>query len=142
MKSISTRKARPARSTRQHGGLVALAGLTVTGLVLAACGSSSGTSGSTASGSPAGAAKITLKVQDFGLFGYKDLYAKYMADHPNITIVEQAEGDLGKYNSPHPADRRRQRRGRRRRDRGGPIVNFLQSPDKFVNFQNYGVATT
>ncbi|HEX5428021.1 MAG TPA: carbohydrate ABC transporter substrate-binding protein, partial [Pedococcus sp.] len=52
-------------------------------------------------GSPSGSSsneKITLRVSTFGKFGYTDLYTQYMKDHPNITVVETAEGDLGKYN--------------------------------------------
>ena len=33
--------------------------------------------------------KITLTVDDFGTFGYQDLYKQYEAQHPNIKIVER-----------------------------------------------------
>jgi cellobiose transport system substrate-binding protein len=115
-----------------QGGLVAL---TAAGLLLSACGGSS----SGGAGSTSGTEKITLKVQDFGLFGYKDLYAKYMADHPNITIVEQAEGDLGKYTT---ALTQHIAAGSGAGDvvaiEEGSIISFLQAPDKFVNMQSYG----
>ncbi len=49
---------------------------------VAACGSSSGSGGSPTD------EKITLTVNLFGDFGYKDLYAQYQQAHPNVTIKE------------------------------------------------------
>ncbi|WP_245797824.1 ABC transporter substrate-binding protein [Mangrovactinospora gilvigrisea] len=71
------------------------AGLAAIGL-LAGCGSSgSGSSGSSTSG------KVTLRVGDFGTFGYNakgaDLFAEYMKLHPNIKIVEDTNANEQNY---------------------------------------------
>ena len=75
----------------------------------------------------------------FGKFGYTDLYKQYMKDHPNVTVVETAEGDLGKYNTQLI---QRIAAGSGAGDvvaiEEGQVVNFLQSADKFVNLQKYG----
>jgi cellobiose transport system substrate-binding protein len=113
--------------------VIAVASVATLSLVMSACGgSSSGTAAKTNE-------KITLKVQDFGLFGYQALYKQYMAAHPNITIVESAEGDLGKYTT---ALTQHIAAGSGAGDvvaiEEGGIVDFLQAPDKFVNFQEHG----
>src|SRR4051794_2391164 len=41
--------------------------------------------------------KITLTVDDFGTFGYQDLYRQYEAQHPNITIKERNVPKLDDY---------------------------------------------
>ena len=83
--------------------------------------------------------KVTLRVSTFGKFGYTDLYKQYMKDHPNVTVVETAEGDLGKYNTQLI---QRIAAGSGAGDvvaiEEGQVVNFLQSADKFVNLQKYG----
>ncbi|MEO6413335.1 MAG: carbohydrate ABC transporter substrate-binding protein, partial [Pedococcus sp.] len=98
-----------------------------TAALTAACGGDGG--GSTSSGE-----KITLRVSTFGKFGYTDLYKQYMKDHPNVTVVETAEGDLGKYNTQLI---QRMAAGSGAGDvvaiEEGQVVNFLQSADKFVN---------
>src|ERR1044071_3803432 len=43
------------------------------------------------------AEKIKLTVNDFGVFGYKPLYAEYQQSHPNIEIVES----VNEYNTHH-----------------------------------------
>jgi cellobiose transport system substrate-binding protein len=43
------------------------------------------------------AEKITLTINDFGVFGYKPLYAEYQQNHPNIEIVES----VSEYNTHH-----------------------------------------
>src|SRR3569833_358923 len=48
---------------------------------LSACGGSS-------SGGSDPNEKVTLTVNMFGDFGYKDLYAQYQQAHPNITVKE------------------------------------------------------
>ena len=66
-----------ARRTALLAGVALLLG------PVAACGSdSSGSGGSKAD------EKITLTLNLFGDFGYKDLYAQYQQAHPNITIKE------------------------------------------------------
>ncbi len=98
--------------------------------MLAACGDDG-------SGSDSG--DVTLHVNVFGNFGYEDLYKQFEADHPGVTIVESAEGDLGQYNT--QLTQKIAAGG----DAGdivaieeGQVVNFLQSADKFVNFQDHG----
>ncbi len=106
--------------------MIALVALT------AACGGDDG--GSTGAGE-----KVTLRVSTFGKFGYTDLYKQYMKDHTNVTIVETAEGDLGKYNTQLI---QRIAAGSGAGDvvaiEEGQVVNFLQSADKFVNLQKHG----
>ncbi|GIJ51460.1 ABC transporter substrate-binding protein [Virgisporangium aliadipatigenens] len=58
-------------------------------LLVTACGS--GDSGDS------GSEKITLTLNLFGNFGYKELYAKYEAEHPNIKIEERTAA----YNDHH-----------------------------------------
>src|SRR5262245_52221651 len=41
--------------------------------------------------------KIKLTINDFGVFGYKPLYAEYQKSHPNIEIVES----VNEYNTHH-----------------------------------------
>jgi cellobiose transport system substrate-binding protein len=83
--------------------------------------------------------EVTLRVNLFGNFGYDELYDQFEADHPGVTIVETAEGDLGAYN-----DQLIQRiaSGGGAGDvvaiEEGQVVNFLQNPDTFVNFQDHG----
>ena len=81
---------------------------------LAGCGGSSATS------NPANE-KITLTVNLFGDFGYKDLYAQYQKDHPNITIKENVT-DYGTHHQnlqAHLVARLRYRGHRGDRDRSG-----------------------
>jgi cellobiose transport system substrate-binding protein len=65
----------PARRTAMAACALLLLG------PLAACGA-------TSSGSSDPNEKVTLTVNLFGDFGYKDLYAQYQQAHPNITIKE------------------------------------------------------
>jgi cellobiose transport system substrate-binding protein len=113
--------------------MVPAAAIIATAALTAACSADTGSS-SSSSGE-----KITLRVSTFGKFGYTDLYKAYMAAHPNITIVETAEGDLGKYNTQLI---QRIAAGTGAGDvvaiEEGQVVNFLQSADKFVNMQDYG----
>ncbi|MFB8086132.1 extracellular solute-binding protein [Streptomyces sp. NPDC055992] len=70
--------ARAARRT-----LVRLGAVAVAGTLLAACGSGS-------TGDQAGDGKVTLTVDLFGTFGFKEagLYKEYEKSHPNITIKQ------------------------------------------------------
>ncbi|GAB6901718.1 ABC transporter substrate-binding protein [Kineosporia succinea] len=116
------------RGARQFVAVAAVAGLALT---MAACGSDEGDSGSDE--------QITLKVSTFGTFGYDALYKEYEASHPNVKIVESNEGDLGKYTN---ALTQRIAAGSGAGDvvaiEEGAIIQFLQAPDKFVNFQDEG----
>ncbi len=116
-----------SRRRRTAAALGALAlGLTTT---LAACGGDDGASGGS----------TTLRVNVFGNFGYEDLYRQFEADHPGVEIVETAEGDLGQYNTQLT---QKIAAGSGAGDvvaiEEGQVVNFLQSPDKFVNLQDHG----
>jgi len=125
---------RPTTS-RLRRTVFAAASVAALSLLVSACGDSD--AGGSAAPDPN--EKVTLKVQNFGLFGYQDLYKQYMSAHPNVTIVESAEGDLGKYTT---ALTQHIAAGSGAGDvvaiEEGAIVNFLQAPDKFVNFQEHG----
>jgi cellobiose transport system substrate-binding protein len=103
--------------------------LMVSTTALAACGGGDDEAGG----------DVTLRVSDFGNFGYQELYKQFEADNPGVTIVETAEGDLGQYNTQLT---QKLAAGSGAGDvvaiEEGQIVNFLQSPDKFVNFQDHG----
>ncbi len=119
---------------RRSRWVVPAAAIIATAALTAACGGDSGSSSSSSSGE-----KVTLRVSTFGKFGYTDLYKAYMKAHPNVTVVETAEGDLGKYNTKLI---QRIAAGTGAGDvvaiEEGQVVNFLQSADKFVNLQDYG----
>jgi cellobiose transport system substrate-binding protein len=104
--------------------------------VLAGCGSDSGDDG----GDGGSASEdVTLRVSNFGNFGYAERYKEFEKDHPGVTIVESAEGDLGQYNTQLT---QKIAAGSGAGDvvaiEEGQVVNFLQSADKFVNFQDHG----
>lgn len=102
-------------------------------LTMAACG------GSDSGGSAGADEQITLKVDTFGTFGYDALYKKYEAAHPNIKIVQNTTGDLGKYTN---ALTQHIAAGSGAGDvvaiEEGGITQFLQAANKFVNFQDNG----
>lgn len=109
----------------------AAASALVVGVLAAGCG------GSDSDGS--GSEKMTLRVNLFGQFGYKDLYKKFEADHPGVKIVETAEGDLGKYNTKLSQQiAANAAAGDVVAIEEGQTVNFLQTADKFVNLQDHG----
>ena len=86
-----------------------------------------------------GSDSTTLRVSVFGNFGYEKLYDQFEKDHPGVKIVETSEGDLGAYNT---ALTQKIAAGAAPGDvvaiEEGQVVNFLQSADKFVNFQDHG----
>ncbi|MDO9378467.1 MAG: extracellular solute-binding protein [Nocardioidaceae bacterium] len=98
---------------------------------LAGCGGSGGAG--------EGDDDVTLRVSTFGTFGYDAAYRQFEKDHPGVTVVESAEGDLGKYGTQLT---QRIAAGNGAGDvvaiEEGQIVGFLQAPDKFVNFQDHG----
>ena len=109
----------------------AAASALVVGVLAAGCG------GSDDKGS--GDENVTLRVNLFGQFGYKDLYKKFEADHPGVKIVETAEGDLGKYNTKLSQQiAANASAGDVVAIEEGQTVNFLQTADKFVNLQDHG----
>ncbi|MPZ94838.1 MAG: extracellular solute-binding protein, partial [Propionibacteriales bacterium] len=100
------------------------------GLLTAACGGDDS----------AGTEKdVTLRVNLFGKFGYTELYKQFEKDHPGVTIVETAEGDLGAFNTQLT---QRIAAGSGAGDvvaiEEGQVINFLQKPDNFVNLQDHG----
>ena len=115
------------QNSRMRAG-AAVAALVTMGTFLSACG-----------GDDAAAGDVTLRVNVFGNFGYEKLYDQFEKDHPGVTIVETAEGDLGQYNTQLI---QKIAAGSGAGDvvaiEEGQVVNFLQSADKFVNFQDHG----
>jgi cellobiose transport system substrate-binding protein len=113
----------PTRLTALLGSLI------LAGSGLAACG------GDDAEGSE----DVTLRVNVFGNFGYEDLYKQFEQENPGVKIVETAEGDLGVYNTQLT---QKIAAGSGAGDvvaiEEGQVVNFLQTPDSFVNFQDHG----
>ncbi|WP_149185098.1 extracellular solute-binding protein [Streptomyces sp. TRM49041] len=83
-----------ARAARARRAAVRLGVVALTGALLAACGS--GTSDGT---SDAGGGKVTLTVDLFGSFGYKEagLYAEYEKLHPGVTIKQTDTEDEQDY---------------------------------------------
>jgi len=109
-----------------------LSAAAVAAVGLTACGSDSD-----ADASDGGETKLRVNV--FGNFGYEDLYEQFEADHPGVTIVESAEGDLGQYNTQLA---QKIAAGSGAGDvvaiEEGQVVNFLQTPENFVNMQDHG----
>lgn len=102
----------------------------VAGVLAAGCGGSDG------GGSDE---NVTLRVNLFGQFGYKDLYTQFESEHPGVKIVETAEGDLGKYNTKLSQQiAANAAAGDVVAIEEGQTVNFLQVADKFVNLQKHG----
>jgi cellobiose transport system substrate-binding protein len=107
-----------------------LAVAVVLGVLAAGCGSDDGSGG-----------KIRLTVGLFGDFGYQDLYKKYMADHPNIQIVERvtAFADHHKSMAAHLAT------GQGANDieaiETSFIAQFKAQPQHFVDHNTLGAAS-
>jgi cellobiose transport system substrate-binding protein len=83
---------------------------------------------------------ITLTVDVFGDFGYKDLYAQYMAAHPGITIKEDTED----YAPHHTALAQHLATGAGADDieaiEVGFIAQFAAQPQNFVDLRQYGAS--
>ena len=109
-----------------------LSAAAVAAVGLTACGSDSDSDA-------ADGGETKLRVNVFGNFGYEDLYKQFEADHPGVTIVESAEGDLGQYNTQLA---QKIAAGSGAGDvvaiEEGQVVNFLQTPENFVNMQDHG----
>jgi len=114
------------RATRRIAATVGV--LLTASAALAGCG-----------GDSDGADATTLRVSVFGNFGYEKLYDQFEKDHPGVKVVETSEGDLGQYNTQLT---QKIAAGSGAGDvvaiEEGQVVNFLQSADKFVNFQDHG----
>ncbi|MFJ5229244.1 extracellular solute-binding protein [Kitasatospora sp. NPDC088391] len=83
---------RPVRARRSTAALGSA--VLATALLVTACGSSGGTGSTDSAGG-----KVTLTVDLFGTFGFKEagLYDEYMKLHPNITIKQTDTQDEGQY---------------------------------------------
>jgi cellobiose transport system substrate-binding protein len=107
-------------------------GAVLAGSLLAGCGKSS-------SGSGTSNEKITLTVNLFGDFGYKDLYAQYQQAHPNITIKE----NVTDYGAHHKNLQAHLLAGAGAADveaiEIGQVAGFRPQAAKFVNYLNYSV---
>lgn len=127
---------RGMRITR-HRGRFALA--VVLSTALAAATACAGDGGKKADGS---GGKITLTVDDFGTFGYQDLYKQYEAQHPNIKISERNVPKLDDYT---PRLQQWIAAGAGAGDvvaiEEGIMVKFKAQPDKFVDLKKYGAAS-
>jgi cellobiose transport system substrate-binding protein len=83
---------------------------------------------------------ITLTVDVFGDFGYKDLYAQYQNAHPGITIKEDTED----YAPHHTALAQHLATGAGADDveaiEVGYIAQFAAQPQNFVDLRQYGAS--
>jgi cellobiose transport system substrate-binding protein len=86
--------------------------------------------------------KITLNVDDFGTFGYQDLYKQYEAQHPNVKINERNVPKLDDYT---PRLQQWIAAGAGSGDvvaiEEGIMVKFKSQPDKFVDLKKYGASS-
>jgi cellobiose transport system substrate-binding protein len=86
--------------------------------------------------------KITLTVDDFGTFGYQDLYKQFEAQHPNIKINERNVPKLDDYT---PRLQQWIAAGAGAGDvvaiEEGIMVKFKAQPDKFVDLKQYGASS-
>jgi cellobiose transport system substrate-binding protein len=82
--------------------------------------------------------KITLTINDFGVFGYKPLYAEYQQSHPNIEIVES----VSEYNTHHSNLINHLAAGSGAADieavDEGFIAQLKARPEQFVNLLDFG----
>src|SRR5262245_11221740 len=106
----------------------------VAGSALAGCGS--GSSPSAPSNGP-----VTLTINLFGDFGYKDLYAQYTAAHPHVPIKE----NVTDYGTHHQNLQAHLLAGAGTADieaiEIGQVAGFQPQAAKFTNFLDYGVDT-
>jgi cellobiose transport system substrate-binding protein len=145
-----------------HRRQFAVVGLTVVAAIYAGigigCGKSSGSSTSGSADKPATAEKVTspptdreakpaaaepketikLTVNDFGVFGYKPLYAEYQKTHPNVEIVES----ISEYNTHHSNLINHLAAGSGAADIEAVDEGFMAQlkarPDQFANLLDFG----
>lgn len=86
------------------------------------------------------AEKIKLAINDFGVFGYKPLYAEYQQSHPNIEIVES----VNEYNTHHTNLINHLAAGSGAADieavDEGFMAQLKSRPEQFVNLLDLGAA--
>ena len=84
--------------------------------------------------------KIKLTVNDFGVFGYKPLYAEYQQSHPNIEIAES----ISEYNTHHSNLINHLAAGSGAADIEAVDEGFMAQlkarPDQFANLLDFGAA--
>src|SRR5205814_10085896 len=87
---------------------------------------------------PPPAEKVKLTINDFGVFGYKPLYAEYQQSHPNIEIVES----VSEYNTHHMNLINHLAAGSGAADVEAVDEGFMAQlkarPDQFVNLLDFG----
>lgn len=76
------------KTPRSLRGVAAFAAAAALAATVSGCGSSSDSAapGSTSAAGSSSAAPVELTVTTFGTFGYDELYKKYEAEHPGVTI--------------------------------------------------------
>jgi cellobiose transport system substrate-binding protein len=125
---------RTTNSRRRRAGL-AVASVAALSMLVSACDSA----GSENQATEDPFAPVTLKISTFGLFGYDKLFKQYSADHPKVKIQPVTTVDLGQYTT---ALTKRIAAGSGAADivaiEEGAINQFVQTPGKFVNFQEHG----
>jgi cellobiose transport system substrate-binding protein len=126
------------RVTRHRRRFVALAIALSATLPAAACSGDDGNK----KGSGGSTEKITLNVDDFGTFGYQELYKQYQTQHPNIRINERNVPKIDDY---LPRLQQWIAAGAGAGDvvaiEEGIMVKFAAQPDKFVDLKKYGAAS-
>lgn len=84
--------------------------------------------------------KIKLSINDFGVFGYKPLYAEYQKSHPNIEIVES----VNEYNTHHTNLINHLAAGSGAADIEAVDEGFMAQlkarPEQFANLLDFGAA--
>ncbi|MEU6853239.1 extracellular solute-binding protein [Actinacidiphila alni] len=120
---------------RHRRGVLAALAAAASLALLAACGGGGGDGGS-------GSGRTTLVVKTFGQFGYDELYKKYEAAHPGVTVKEENIAKLGDY---APKLQQWMATGRGAGDvvalEEGILTQFKADPGKFVNLLDYGAGS-
>ncbi len=116
----------------RRAALLGAAVLVLTAPALAGCSGSTGQGG-------AGNGPVTLTINLFGDFGYKELYDRYHQLHPNVTIKE----NVTDYGTHHKNLTAHLVAGAGTADieaiEIGQVAGFIPQASKFVNFLDYGV---
>ncbi|MEV5708826.1 extracellular solute-binding protein [Actinoallomurus sp. NPDC052274] len=123
-----------------HRGRVGALAIVLSAALAAASACSS--DGGKSNDSGGSSEKITLNVDDFGTFGYQELYKQFEAQHPNIKINERNVPKLDDYT---PRLQQYIAAGAGAGDvvaiEEGIMVKFKSQPDKFVDLKQYGASS-